>query len=73
MQPTVQTKKLLAGSTRLTLYNTVIRPVVTCACETWIMKMQIEKKLLIFERKNLRKIFGPNKQADGFGRIKTND
>ena len=35
--------------------------------------MQIEETLLIFERKILRKIFGPNKQADGSWRIKTNE
>jgi hypothetical protein len=37
------------------------------------MKTQIEQKVLIFERKILRKIFGPNKQADGSCRIKTNE
>jgi hypothetical protein len=36
------------------------------------MITQIEKKLLIFKRKNLWKIFGPNKQADSSWRIKDN-
>lgn len=35
--------------------------------------MQIGQKLLIFERKILQKIFGPNKQADDSWRIKTNE
>jgi hypothetical protein len=37
----------------------VIRPIVTHSCETWILKETIINKLLVFERKILRKIFGP--------------
>jgi hypothetical protein len=37
------------------------------------MKKQLEETLLIFEIKILRKIFGPNIQADGSWRIKTNE
>jgi hypothetical protein len=33
----------------------------------------IKNKLMIFERKVLRKIFGPTKERDGTLRIKTND
>jgi hypothetical protein len=58
------TGKLLSRSTKLILYSTVIRPVVTYACETWITRTQIEQKRLIFERKTLRKIFGQNEHAD---------
>jgi hypothetical protein len=32
----------------LKLYNLVIRPIVTHACETCVLKKQIEEKLLIF-------------------------
>jgi hypothetical protein len=32
-----------------------------------------ENKLLVFERKVLRRIFGPTKERDGTWRIKTND
>jgi len=31
-----------------------------------------KNKLMVFERKVLRKIFGPTKERDGTGRIKTN-
>ncbi|PSN52346.1 hypothetical protein C0J52_18094 [Blattella germanica] len=34
----------------------MIRPVVTYACETWTLKKKDIQKLLIFERKILRKI-----------------
>jgi len=37
------------------------------------MRKQIKATFLIFEIKILRKIFGPNIQADGSWRIKTNE
>jgi hypothetical protein len=43
------------------------------ACETWVLKKAIKQKLLVFERKILRRIFGPTKERDGTWRIKTND
>jgi hypothetical protein len=56
--------KLISKRAKLKLYDTVIRPIVTYSCETWILKETIINKLLVFERKNLRKIFGPNKEND---------
>jgi hypothetical protein len=56
------------------LYWSIIRPVVTHACEaSWVLKGTIKVKLMVFERKVLRKIFGPTKERDGKWRIKTND
>jgi hypothetical protein len=55
----------------LKLYYSVIRPIVTYSCETWILKETIINKLMVFERKILRKIFGPNNE-NGIWRIKTN-
>ena len=48
---------------KLKLYYWVIRPIVTFSCETWILKETIINKLLVFERKILRKIFGPNNET----------
>ena len=53
------------------LYFSVIRPVVTYACETWILKETITNRLMVFERKILRKIFGPTYE-NGSWRLKTN-
>jgi hypothetical protein len=39
-----------------------VRPVITYACETWVLKEAIKQKLLVFERKILRRIFGKPKQ-----------
>jgi hypothetical protein len=46
------------------LYWNIIRPIVTYACETGF-KRNNEYKLMVFERKVLRQIFGPTKERDG--------
>jgi hypothetical protein len=57
------------GACLLKLYRTVMRPIVTYASETWVLK---EAKLLVFERKILRRIFGPTKENQ-IWRVKTNE
>jgi len=52
--------------------KTVIRPIVTYASETWELKETIIQKLLVFERKILRRIFGPTKENQ-IWRVKTNE
>jgi hypothetical protein len=42
-------------------------------CETWVLTTSDENQLCIFERKILRKIYGPTQNPDGTWRIKTND
>jgi len=46
--------RLVTESSKLKLYRTVIRPIVTYASETWVLKENIIQKLLVFERKILR-------------------
>jgi hypothetical protein len=53
------------------MYQTLVRPVVTYACEKWVLKENIKLKLMVFERKILR-IYGPTKVRDGTWRIKSN-
>ena len=57
---------------KLKLYRTVIRTIVTYASETWVLKETTIQKLLVFERKILRRIFGPTKENQ-IWRIKTNE
>ena len=64
--------KLVASKSKLKLYWSVIRPVVVYGCETWVLKESIIQRLLVFERKILRKFFGPTKEDNGNWRIKTN-
>jgi len=63
--------RLMSKRAKLKLYYSVIRPIVTYSCETWILKETIINKLLVFERKILRKIFGPN-SGNGIWCIKIN-
>jgi hypothetical protein len=39
----------------------LIHPTVTYTSETWVIKENMIKKLMIFERKVMRKIFGPTR------------
>ena len=57
--------KLLSRKSKLKLYWTLIRPVAVYACETWVLKENSIQKLMIYERKILRKIFGPTKEPNG--------
>ena len=65
--------KLLTKNSKLRTYKTLVRPVVTYACETWALKENIKTKLRVFERKVLRRIYGPTKEKDGTWRIKLNE
>jgi hypothetical protein len=57
---------------KMELYWSFIRSIVTHVCETWDLKETIKTKLMIFERKVLRKIFGSTKGRVGTWRIKKN-
>jgi hypothetical protein len=58
---------------QLKIFWALVRPLMTYACETRALKEAVKQKLLVFERKILRRIFGPTKERDGAWRIKTND
>ncbi|KAL4104510.1 hypothetical protein QTP88_019805 [Uroleucon formosanum] len=64
--------KILSRRTKERLYCTYMRPVVTYACETWSSTQGDEEKLQNFERKILRKIYGPvyNNELEKFERRK---
>jgi hypothetical protein len=46
-------------SSKLKIHKSVIRPVVTYRCEAWTLTDRDEQHLRIFERRILRKMFGP--------------
>ena len=47
------------------MYQTLVRPVVTYGCETCVLKENIKTKSRLFERKALRRIYGPTNVSDG--------
>jgi hypothetical protein len=51
--------KLLKRNTKMKIYKTIIRPVVTYSSEAWALTAKDENNLHTFERQILRKIFGP--------------
>jgi hypothetical protein len=59
-------------SSKLKIYKSLIRPVVTYGCEAWTLVNRDEQHLGTFEHRILRKIFGPVQNKDGSWRIRTN-
>ena len=68
----VNVVKFVSRKFKLKLYWSVIRPIAVYGCETWVLKESIIRRLSVFERKILRKIFGPTEEDNGIWRIKTN-
>ena len=54
------------------IYKTLMRPVVTYRSETWALTISDENLLRIFDRKILRKIYGPIQVGD-IWRIRNNE
>ena len=55
------------------MYKALIRSVVVYGSECWVLTENIKQKLLVFERKILRRIFGPTQKASRQWRLKTNE
>jgi len=50
---------LLSKNIKIKIYRTIILPVVLHGSETWSLKMREERRLRVFERRVLRRIYGP--------------
>jgi len=64
--------RALNRSSKLKIYKSLIRPAVTYRCEAWTLTNRDKQHLRIFERRILRKIFGPVQNEDGSWRIRIN-
>ena len=58
--------RALNRSSKLKIHKSLIRPIATYGCEAWTLTNRDEQYLRIFERRILRKIFGPVQNKGGF-------
>jgi len=65
--------KDLAISTRMRIYQTIIRPTILYGAETWILNRKVQEKLLRWERKIIRRILGGKKTEEGYVRRTNNE
>jgi hypothetical protein len=66
----IKSREILKG-TKLKIYGTIIGPIVMYVCEGWTMSEHMEEALRVWERKILRKVYGPKTDTNGWG-IRTN-
>jgi len=64
--------RALNRSSKFKIHKSLIRPVVPYRCEAWTLTSRDEQNLRIFERRILRKIFGPLQTEGGSWRIRMN-
>jgi hypothetical protein len=64
--------KMMSRACKLMVYKTLVRPVVTYGSEMWTLTREEEGRLGLFERKILRKIYGPISE-NGNWRIRYNE
>ena len=60
--------KLLTKQTKCQIYRTLIRPVLTYGCESWVLRKSDENLIAVFERKVLRTIFGAVREGERWRR-----
>ena len=53
--------KLLSKNLKITIYRTIILPLVLYGCETWSLTLREEHRLKVFDNRVLRKVFGPKR------------
>jgi hypothetical protein len=53
--------RLLSKNLKISIYKTIILPVVLYGCETWSLTLREEHRLRVFENRVLRRIFGPKR------------
>jgi hypothetical protein len=63
--------KSISRKAKLAIYKTIIKPIVTYANETWVLTKKDEALINTWERKVLRKFFGPVNERNVW-RIRSN-
>ena len=49
---------LLSRDLKIKIYRTIILPVALYGCETWSLTLREERRLRVFEKRVLRRVFG---------------
>jgi len=52
---------LLSKNLKIKIHRTIILPVVLYGCETWSLTLREERRTRVFEKRVLRRIFGPKR------------
>jgi hypothetical protein len=55
---------LLSRNVKVKIYKTIILPVLLYGCETWSLTLREEHGLRVFEKRVLRRIFGPKRAEE---------
>jgi hypothetical protein len=50
---------LLSRNAKVKIYKPIILPLVLYGCETWSLTLREEHRLRVFEKRVIRRIFGP--------------
>jgi hypothetical protein len=53
---------LLFKNKKIKIYRTIILPVVFYGCETWSLTLREECRPIVFESRELGRIFGPKRE-----------
>ena len=53
--------RLASKNLKIKICKTMIFSAVQCDCETWSLKLREERRLMVFENRIRRQVFGPSK------------
>ena len=60
---------LLSKNLKIKIYRTIILPVVLYGRETWSLSLRDESRLRVFEKRVLRRIFGPDEVTEEWKKL----
>jgi len=58
----ILSSSLLSKTLKINICRTIILPVVLYGCETWSLTFRDERRLRVFEKRVLRRVFGPKRE-----------
>jgi hypothetical protein len=61
IQFSLPSSRLLSRNVKVTIYKTIILPVMLHECEIWFLTLREGHRLWVFENGVLRRIFGPKR------------